>query len=70
MSHDGIKPFFFCMYTKMISQLIQFVFLAVLGASMVDAKWLSTIPNAPVRGLSKVFGIPTWISHVEGILIS
>lgn len=52
----------------MITQLLQFVFLAVLiGVNMVDAKWLSAIPNAPVRSLSKLFSIPTWISHIEGI---
>ncbi|KAG2199070.1 hypothetical protein INT47_005074 [Mucor saturninus] len=49
----------------MISQLLQFLFLAILGANLVDAKWLSVIPNAPVRSISKVFGIPTWLSHIE-----
>ncbi|CEP10772.1 hypothetical protein [Parasitella parasitica] len=36
-----------------------------LATSEVDAKWISEIPNAPSRGFSKLFAIPTWISHIE-----
>ncbi|GAN05049.1 hypothetical protein MAM1_0081c04518 [Mucor ambiguus] len=46
----------------MISGLL---LLSLLVASQVDAKWISEIPNAPSRGLSKLFAIPTWISHIE-----
>lgn len=52
----------------MISKL--FVFFAVLvSASIVNAEWMSVVPGAPERGLSKLFGIPTWIAHIKGIHI-
>jgi hypothetical protein len=46
-------------------KVIAFILLGILG--LVDAKWLSEIPNAPNRYLSKLFAIPTWISDIEGI---
>lgn len=52
----------------MISQLLQYVFLIVLGGSihLVNAEWLSAIPGTPERSINKVFGIPTWMAHIEG----
>jgi hypothetical protein len=43
---------------------IALILLGVLG--LVEAKWLSEIPNAPNRYLSKLFSIPTWIADIEG----
>lgn len=63
---NTLLSFFIC--AKMIKHLLQLLFLAIFGANLVDAKWLSVIPNAPVRSISKVFGVPTWLSHIEGIL--
>lgn len=48
----------------MIAGLLLLSLLVV--ASQVDAKWISEIPNAPSRGFSKLFAIPTWVSHIEG----
>lgn len=50
----------------MISRLL-ISSLLLLISSQVDAKWISEIPNAPSRGFSKLFAVPTWISHIEGI---
>ncbi|GAA5807279.1 hypothetical protein MFLAVUS_000636 [Mucor flavus] len=48
----------------MISKL--FIFLAVLAsASIANAEWMSVIPGTPERGVSKLFGIPTWIAHIK-----
>ncbi|OBZ91582.1 hypothetical protein A0J61_00391 [Choanephora cucurbitarum] len=47
--------------------MIQLLLSALLALTLygVEAKWMSEIPNAPPRAYSKLFNIPTWITHIE-----
>ncbi|KAI8097865.1 uncharacterized protein B0P05DRAFT_522391 [Gilbertella persicaria] len=42
-----------------------FMSVLLLALYGVEAKWMSEIPNAPERAYSKLFNIPTWITHIE-----
>lgn len=49
----------------MLKQLV-FSLLATILTQSAEAKWLSEIPAAPARSMSKLFNIPTWIAHIDG----
>lgn len=53
----------------MISKLFIFLLAVLVSASIANAEWMSAIPGTPERGVSKLFGIPTWVSHIKGIYI-